>query len=237
MDPGQWLTFFAAAWAISLSIGPGAVAAMGAGLSHGFRRGYFMTFGLVLGFLTQLLVVSLGLGALIVTSSLAFGIVKWAGVAYLLWLGVAQWRAPALPLAEDVGTRHRNTGATRRAGAQPPWGGPAPAEPKQAVAAVSRRQLMLRGWAINAVNPKGTVFMLAVVPQFLDLARPLLPQYAVIAATLVFTDLVVMAVYTLMAARVLRALRSSDQVRWMNRVFGGMLMGMAALLATFKRSL
>ena len=103
--------------------------------------------------------------------------------------------------------------------------------------AVSRRQLMLRGWAINAVNPKGTVFMLAVVPQFLDLARPLLPQYAVIAATLVFTDLVVMAVYTLMAARVLRALRAEAQVRWMNRVFGGMLMGMAALLATFKRSL
>lgn len=209
MSLGPWLTFFAAAWAISLSIGPGAVAAMGAGLSHGFRRGYFMTFGLVLGFLTQLLVVSLGLGALIVASGLAFGIVKWAGVAYLLWLGLAQWRAPALPLA-----------------AQPP-----------AAAVLTRRQLMLRGWAINAVNPKGTVFMLAVVPQFLDLARPLLPQYAVIAATLVFTDLVVMALYTLMAARVLRALRSSDQVRWMNRVFGGMLMGMAALLATFKRSL
>ena len=102
---------------------------------------------------------------------------------------------------------------------------------------MSRRQLVLRGWAINAVNPKGTVFMLAVVPQFLDLARPLLPQYTVIAATLVFTDLVVMAVYTLMAARVLRALRAEAQVRWMNRVFGGMLMGMAALLATFKRSL
>jgi len=209
MDLSQWLPFFAAAWAISLSIGPGAVAAMGAGLNHGFRRGYFMTFGLVLGFLTQLLVVSLGLGALIVTSSLAFSIVKWAGVAYLLWLGLGQWRAPAVPLA---------------------------AQPEGSVP-VTRRQLVLRGWAINAVNPKGTVFMLAVVPQFLDLARPLLPQYAVIAATLVFTDLVVMALYTLMAARVLRALRSSAQVRGMNRVFGGLLMGMAALLATFKRSL
>ena len=209
MALNQWLTFFAAAWAISLSIGPGAVAAMGAGLSHGFRRGYFMTFGLVLGVLSQLLIVSLGLGALIVTSSLAFSVVKWAGVAYLLWLGLAQWRAPGLPLA---------------------------AQPEGSVA-VTRRQLVLRGWAVNAVNPKGTVFMLAVVPQFLDLARPLLPQYAVIAATLVFTDLVVMALYTLMAARVLRALRSSAQVRWMNRVFGGLLMGMAALLATFKRAL
>jgi homoserine/homoserine lactone efflux protein len=203
-----WLTFFAASWAISLSIGPGAVAAMGAGLSHGFARGYFMTFGLILGLLTQLVIVGIGLGALIVTSSLAFAIVKWAGVAYLLWLGVSQWRAPAAA----------------------PQAGAADAAP------AARRQLVLRGWLINAVNPKGTVFMLAVVPQFLDLQHALLPQYAVIGATLAFTDLVVMAAYTLLAARVLVALRSGRQVRWMQRVFGGMLIGMAGLLALFKRA-
>jgi homoserine/homoserine lactone efflux protein len=208
MDLTVWLTFFAASWAISLSIGPGAVAAMGAGLSHGFARGYFMTFGLILGLLTQLVIVGIGLGALIVTSSLAFAIVKWAGVAYLLWLGVSQWRAPAAA----------------------PQAGAADAAP------AARRQLVLRGWLINAVNPKGTVFMLAVVPQFLDLQHALLPQYAVIGATLAFTDLVVMAAYTLLAARVLVALRSGRQVRWMQRVFGGMLIGMAGLLALFKRA-
>jgi homoserine/homoserine lactone efflux protein len=208
MDLTVWLTFFAASWAISLSIGPGAVAAMGAGLSHGFARGYFMTFGLILGLLTQLVIVGIGLGALIVTSSLAFAIVKWAGVAYLLWLGVSQWRAPAAA----------------------PQAGAADAAP------AARRQLVLRGWLINAVNPKGTVFMLAVVPQFLDLQHALLPQYAVIGATLAFTDLVVMAAYTLLAARVLVALRSGRQVRWMQRVFGGMLIGMAGLLALFKRT-
>lgn len=207
MDLTVWLTFFAASWAISLSIGPGAVAAMSAGLSHGFARGYFMTFGLILGLLTQLVIVGIGLGALIVTSSLAFAIVKWAGVAYLLWLGVSQWRAPA---------------AAPQAGAAD-------------AALVTRRQLVLRGWFINAVNPKGTVFMLAVVPQFLDPQHALLPQYAVIGATLAFTDLVVMAAYTLLAARVLVALRSGRQVRWMQRVFGGMLIGMAGLLALFKR--
>jgi homoserine/homoserine lactone efflux protein len=208
MDLAVWLTFFAASWAISLSIGPGAVAAMGAGLRHGFVRGYFMTFGLILGLLTQLVIVGVGLGALIVTSSLAFAIVKWAGVAYLLWLGVSQWRAPAAPL---------HGGATD-------------------AALAARRQLVLRGWLINAVNPKGTVFMLAVVPQFLDPQHALLPQYAVIGATLAFTDLVVMAAYTLLAARVLVALRSGRQVRWMQRVFGGMLIGMAGLLAMFKRA-
>src|SRR5262249_35220833 len=148
-------TFFAASWAISISPGAGAVAAMSAGLSHGFRRGYFMTIGLILGMLSQILVVSLGLGALITASALAFSAVKWAGVGYLAWLGLQQWRAPGKPLAasSDDGL------ATRRA-------------------------LVLRGWGINAVNPKATVFMLAVVPQFLDLHAALGTQYATIAATL-----------------------------------------------------
>jgi homoserine/homoserine lactone efflux protein len=214
MDLSVWLTFFAAAWAISLSIGPGAVAAMSAGLSHGFARGYFITFGLVLGMLTQLLIVGLGLGALITTSGLAFGVIKWAGVAYLLWLGIAQWRAPVVPLQQPAG----------------------PDGPEPAAALVSRRQLVLRGWIVNAVNPKGTVFTLAVVPQFLDPAHPLLAQYAAIGATLVFTDLVVMGGYILLAARILGALRSPRQARWVQRVFGSVLIGMAALLASFKRS-
>lgn len=202
-----WLTFFLAAWAISISPGAGAVAAMSAGARYGFVRGYCMTFGLVLGILTQVLAVGLGLGALIATSATAFAVIKWLGVAYLLWLGVQQWRAPAVPLVQAT-----------------------------AEANVPRiGTLVLRGWMVNAVNPKGTVFLLAVVPQFLDLAAPLAPQYLVIAATLGFTDLVVMAVYTALAARVLRALQTPRQIRWINRVFGSLFIAAGALLASFRR--
>ena len=62
MDLSHWLTFFVAAWAISISPGPGAVAAMSAGLNYGFKRGYFTVFGLIMGIWTQLLVVAVGLG-------------------------------------------------------------------------------------------------------------------------------------------------------------------------------
>ena len=203
-----WLAFFAASWAISLSPGAGAIAAMSSGLNHGFKRGYFTTFGLILGILSQVLVVGAGLGALIAASSLGFAIVKWLGVGYLVYLGIQQWRAPATPMvAADT-----------------------------EVKTVTRRQLVLRGWAINAVNPKGTVFLLAVVPQFLDLHSSLLPQYGVIAATLGFTDMVVMAGYTALAARVLSALRSTKQILLMNRTFGSLFIAAGALLATFKRS-
>lgn len=207
MELSLWFTFFAASWAISLSPGPGAVAAMGAGVNHGFRRGYWLTVGLVLGIVTQLAIVGVGLGALMAASSVAFVVLKWAGVAYLVWLGIQQWRSPVQAVQADAGNG----------------------------AAVSRRTLILRGWALNAVNPKGTVFMLAVVPQFIDPAQPLLLQYAAIGATLVFTDLVVMAGYTALASRVLAVLKSPRQVRWMNRAFGSLFVVAGALLATFKR--
>lgn len=203
-----WLAFFAASWAISVSPGAGAIAAMSAGLNHGFRRGYFTSFGLVLGIWTQVIVVGVGLGALVAASGSAFLIVKWLGVAYLIWLGIAQWRAPPTPLVANA-----DKGVV-----------------------VSRRSMILRAWMINAVNPKGTVFLLAVVPQFMNLSQPLLPQYLIIAATLAFTDLVVMAGYTVLAARVLGALKSPAHIRAMNRTFGGLFVLAGSLLAMFKRA-
>jgi len=208
MDLSVWLTFFLASWAISISPGAGAVAAMSAGLNHGFVRGYAMTSGLVLGIGVQVAVVGLGLGALIAASSVAYGLVKWLGVAYLVFLGIRQWRAPAVAIV----------------------GSDAPSTP------VTPRRLVLRGLAINTANPKTTVFLLAVVPQFLDLTRPLGMQYAIIGATVSFTDLVVMGVYTALAAKVLRLLRSPRQIKAMNRTFGALFVAAGALLATFRRA-
>ncbi len=202
------MTFFAASWAISISPGPGAIASMSAGLNHGFKYGYVTIFGLVLGIWTQLLVVGVGLGALLATSATAFTVVKWLGVAYLVWLGIAQWRAPARPMValSDNGE------------------------------VVTQRALILKAWMINVVNPKGTVFLLAVVPQFMNPAQPLLQQYLIIGATLAFTDLVVMTGYTALAARVLGALKEPSHIRAMNRIFGSLFVLAGSLLALIKRS-
>jgi homoserine/homoserine lactone efflux protein len=207
VDFNTWLGFFVASWAISISPGAGAVAAMTAGLQHGFARGYCLTFGLILGLWSQLLLVGAGLGALIVASSTAFAAIKWLGVAYLLWLGIAQWRAPA------VGLKAQTDGATT----------------------TTRGSIVMRGWVLNSLNPKGTLFMLAVVPQFLNPAQQLLAQYLVIGATLAFTDLVINAGYTAFASKALAALRSPRQMRWVNRVFGSLFIALAAMLATVRR--
>lgn len=207
-----WLTFLLAAFAISLSPGTAAIAAMSTGSRLGLRGGWRLMPGLALGITTQMTVVALGLGALIVASATAFMVVKWLGVAYLAWLGLQQWRAPAVPMATTT------EAATTQA------------------ATAEQRGLLLRGWMINALNPKGTVFMLAVVPQFLDLSRPLPLQYAAITATLCFTEMLVMTGYMTLAARVLGLLRTPRQMGWLNRSFGGLFMAAAALLATFKRA-
>lgn len=208
MSLDLWLAFFAASWAISLSPGAGAVAAMSAGLNHGFRRGYLTTIGLVLGIWTQLIVVGVGLGAIVATSSLAFAVIKWLGVAYLVYLGIQQWRAPARPMAVQT------EGAPQ----------------------ASARELIARGWAVNAVNPKGTVFLLAVVPQFITVGEPLWQQYLIIGLTLGFTDLVVMAGYTALAANVLHLLKSDRSMRLLNRSFGTLFVAAGAWLATVSRT-
>ncbi|WP_396269460.1 LysE family transporter [Ideonella sp.] len=205
MSFDAWWPFFVATVLISLSPGPGAIAAMGAGLNHGFAKGQRIALGLMLGVWTQLLVVGVGLGALLATSSLAFNAVKWLGVAYLVWLGIQQWRAPAKPLVEAA------PGAT-------PSG-----------------SLILRGWSVNAINPKGTVFLLAVMPQFLDTNAPLLAQYLTIGATFGVVEFAVMTGYVALASKLLSLLRSPRQMQWMNRIFGSLFILAGVALARFHR--
>ena len=209
MTLDTWLTFLVACWLISLSPGAGAISCMAAGLRYGFRRAAWNIAGLILGILFVLAIVAAGLGALLAASSVAFLAVKWLGVAYLVWLGIQQWRAPAF--AVDAATVQASVGGTPR-------------------------QLVIRGFLVNASNPKGILFMLAVLPQFIDPDAAQLPQYAICGATLAFTDVVVMSGYTYFAARVLRLLRDAAHIRAMNRTFGALFVAAGAALATFKRA-
>jgi homoserine/homoserine lactone efflux protein len=203
-----WLAFFLACWVISLSPGAGAIASMSAGVQHGFWRGYWNALGLQLGLALQIAIVGAGVGAVLATSAAAFAAIKWFGVIYLMWLAIKQWRALPAELAAEPEER--------------PQGRPS--------------VLLLRGFLVNASNPKAVVFMLAVLPQFIDPARPLLHQYLLIGATMVAVDLVVMAGYTGLAARVLRLLRTPRQQRLTNRTFSALFVAAATLLASVRRA-
>ncbi|WP_032399999.1 homoserine/homoserine lactone efflux protein [Rhodococcoides fascians] len=205
MSWSVWLTFLGASIVISLSPGAGAIASMSTGLRYGLRRGYWNIFGLQIGLLVQIGIVAVGLGAVLANSDVAFTAIKWFGVAYLVYLGIRQWRS-------------------------------APSEVADAPAVADRGTTMLaRGFLVNASNPKAVVFMVAVLPQFLDPTRPLITQYLAIAATMVVVDMLVMTGYTSLASRVLRMMRSQRQQKTMNRTFAGLFFAAATFLATVRR--
>ena len=208
MSLETWLAFFAASWIISLSPGAGAIASMSSGLQYGFARGYWTALGLQFGLVLQIAVVAAGVGAILATSATAFAAIKWFGVAYLLYLAYKQWRAIPADLTDDASIR--------------PLGKPA--------------ALVFRGFLVNVGNPKALVFMLAVLPQFINPHAPLVAQYLTIMATMVTVDMIVMAGYTGLAAKVLRLLRTPRQQRRMNRTFAGLFVGAAALLASLRRA-
>ncbi len=197
-----WLAYMLACWVISISPGAGAIASMSSGLNYGFRRGYWNALGLQLALLVQIGIVAAGVGVLFATTPWAFLVVKWFGVLYLLYLAYLQWRAPAQSI-----------------------------EIQQEQPDKSIPKLVLYGFLVNMSNPKAIVFLLAVLPQFLDLSKPQWIQYLIMAMTMVTIDLIVMAGYTGLAAKVLRLLKSPKQQKYMNRTFAVLFACAAGLLS------
>ncbi|MBF3339660.1 homoserine/homoserine lactone efflux protein, partial [Leptospira borgpetersenii serovar Hardjo-bovis] len=88
-----WCTYLLTTLILSLSPGSGAINTMSTAISHGYRGAAASIAGLQTGLALHIVLVGIGLGALFSRSLMAFEILKWAGAAYLIWLGIQQWRA------------------------------------------------------------------------------------------------------------------------------------------------
>ena len=207
MDISIWLTYLLATIILSLSPGPGVFSSISSGLHHGFRLGMWNGIGMQAANFTSVLLVSAGLGALLLASETLFTIVKWFGVAYLVYLGIVTWRAPARGFVEEKDDLH------------------------------TAKDIFLKGFLVNLTNPKGIIFYAAILPQFIDVQRPQPTQYAILAATTLIVDLVIMSGYTAVAARVLRVMRDPARLRWVNRTLGGAFVAAGVALATFRRAM
>jgi homoserine/homoserine lactone efflux protein len=199
-----WITFLIASILISVSPGAGAVNTMSNGVRYGVRHTLPAIFGLQLGYGAQIIIVGVGLGALLAASNLAFSIVKWLGVAYLVYLGYQRWCQ--LPLDLEEASSHCRD---------------------------SRRRFWQAAF-VNLTNPKATVFLVAMLPQFLNLGEPQLPQFTVMGVTLIIVDILVMLGYAALASKLSVWMRSERRQRFQNRIFGSMFVGAAALMATYR---
>ena len=207
MDLSVWITYFIATIVLSVTPGPGVFSCISSGLHHGFRLGVWNGVGMQVANLILMGLVSLGLGALLVASETLFSVVKWIGVGYLVYLGIVTWRAPVRGLVEDRVDR-----------------------------AQTAREVFMRGFWVNATNPKSIIFFAAILPQFIDVAKPQPVQYAVLAATTLVVDLAMMMGYTALAARVFKVMRDPSHLRWVNRTLGGAFVAAGVALASFRRA-
>jgi homoserine/homoserine lactone efflux protein len=210
MDIHTWTAYFFAATLIAISPGSGAILAMSHGLNYGVRRTHATIAGLQAGLLVILLVAGAGVGSLLVASELAFGIIKTLGAAYLIYLGWSQWRS--------TGTLVPEAGASAGGAILPP----------------GRR--WLSGFLTNVTNPKGIVFMVAVLPQFINPGRPLWLQLLVIALTTLAVDTLVMHGYAFAASRLQALFKDAQAIKLQNRLFGGLLIAVGTGLFFVKRS-
>ena len=206
MHFSTWFYYFLTAIALSVTPGPGVFSSISSGLHHGVRRGAWNAVGMQAANLIHVIVVAVGLGAILLASETLFSAVKWAGVVYLIFLGIQTWRAPVRAFEDQADT------------------------------AMTTREVFLHGFLVNMTNPKGIIFFVAILPQFIDVARPQFLQYAILASTTFAVDLVVMIGYMALAAKVLRVMKDPSRIRWVNRTLGGAFVAAGLALAGFRRA-
>lgn len=206
MDLDIWLAMLVASIVISVSPGAGAVVSMNYGLKYGLKRSYAAIFGLQMGLFIQTFIVVVGLGSLIMSSLVLFNVIKWIGVAYLIFIGVMKFmEKPILPSDTEN------------------------------IKAFSASKAFIQATLINCTNIKATVFLVAFIPQFLDPNKELLSQFVIICATLIGVDIIVMTGYSSLAYRLKFMIKSLRAVRIQNRITGAFLLLAAFFVSTAKR--
>lgn len=188
--------------------GTGVIYTISSAIGGGRRRGLFAAVGCTLGIVPHMLAAMLGLSAIMQAGSVVFEAVRYAGVAYLVFMGVSMIRdAGSLPLDDEN----------------------APVDPMSLV--------VRRGILLNVLNPKLTLFFFAFLPQFLDASPGLLDARLIyLGGVFMLMTLAVFAVYAYASAAVRDLVLAAPVTRrWIERTLGALLVGFAARLALTDR--
>jgi len=214
MDIHVWTAYVFASLLIAVSPGSGAILSMSHGVRFGVKRTSATILGLEVGLVVILLIAGAGVGSLLVASEMAFNIVKILGAAYLIYIGVSQWRATVIHVDTETIAKESLDAVSE----MPTW-----------------RRRCATGFFTNVTNPKGIVFMVAVLPQFISQGRPLGMQLLVISLTTVAVDVAVMHGYAFAGRTMQNLFRNARALKIQNRLFGGLLMMIGTGLFFVKR--
>ncbi len=206
-DPHSLLLFVGAGLLLNVTPGPDLLYILGRSVSQGRAAGVLSALGIGAGCLFHVTAATLGLSALLLALPLGYDLVRWAGAAYLVVLGVKALRSGGGAL--EV----------------------------RALVPVSRRRIFLQGALTNVLNPKVALFFLAFLPQFADPARgPLAPQLLLLGSIFTVNGTLVCIVFALFASQLGAWLKTRFGVsRMLDRATGGLFVALGVRLALLDR--
>ena len=190
-----WLAFVAASAVVVIIPGPTVLLVVSYALGQGWRAALPMTIGVALGDFTAMTLSLLGIGALLMSSATVFTLVKWAGAAYLVYLGIKLFRA----------------------------GGTLEAEPRSASA--PGLKMLAHAWLVTSLNPKGILFFVAFFPHFVNPSAPFLPQVLILQTTFLVMATANAFAYAAFASRARRLVRNDRVIAAVNKAGGAVLIG------------
>lgn len=204
-----YLAFCLATAVLILIPGPAVSLIVANSIAHGGRRALVTVAGTSSAIVLHLTILALGMTSMLLLLAEWFEVLRWLGVAYLVYLGIQHWRAAA------------RLGAAGSA--------PAPA------CSVSGQRLYWQGFLVNATNPKTLVFYAAFFPQFIDPAGPALPQLLLLSVTFLAIATLLDGSYALLGGRLRDLLSNPRRARLRSRLTGSFLIGAGLGLALARR--
>ncbi|MEM7289035.1 MAG: LysE family translocator [Pseudomonadota bacterium] len=205
MSVEVWLAYVAAYTIISLIPGPSVFMVIGQTLSKGLGPALNCIAGDLLGGIIVMTIAYIGLGTVLATSSEIYHVIKWAGVAYMAYLGLSQIQSARRMVEADL---KAPTTATVRSGS------------------------MQAGFLTGLLNPKAILFYSAFLAQFMNPAYPMTPQFLLLMATSMMVVLTVLGGYAILAGQARRLFQSLQSRKRMGYAGGSFLLGGSALMAT-----
>lgn len=202
MELGIYLVFAFTTTVVIFVPGPAAIAIAAQGAGNGHKRATFGVFGVAAANAVYFILSATGIASLLIASSFIFGVIKWVGVAYLVYLGLSA-------IFSKTGGIQFPTGKLQ-----------------------SSLSLFSKGFIVEFANPKALLYFAAILPQFLDISKPIMPQILIMGGTTVVLDLIAYSLYAYAGDRLTSGSVKEWIVRLVNRVAGGALLLAGARMAT-----
>jgi homoserine/homoserine lactone efflux protein len=202
MELGIYVVFMLTTAVVVLTPGPAAIAIAAQGAGNGHRRATFGVWGVASANAVYFILSATGIASLLIASSFIFGVIKWVGVAYLVYLGLSA-------IFSKTGGIQFATGKLQ-----------------------SALSLFGKGFVVEFANPKALLYFAAILPQFLDVSKPILPQILIMGGTTVVLDLISYSLYAYAGDRLTSGKVKEWIVRLVNRVAGSALLLAGARMAS-----